>query len=176
MAKIFADIDASKSGKDEFKTYDNDAILGKPFPDVSALKAINPEAFGAPKPGQVCVFYVWAQYHKPGYQKFPLYSKLAEKYGDAVCFVALSIDPNTEGPTKFWNDPAKKYHKKASGEFNANFAHAWDDGRVKKGLMESGRVITLSPPHAYVVDAKGIIRWHQDHSEQIGRESCRERV
>jgi len=158
-----AKVDASRpDGAEEYRTYDDDSILGKAFPDVSGLKAVNPEAYGAPKPGQVVVFYLWAQFHKPGYAFFPRYSQLAEKYGDKVAFVAMSVDPDISYPTKFWKDPAKKY----STLFTTKFAMAWDDGKVvKDALQKAGQLSSLPPPHAYVVDANGIIRWHQDHSE-----------
>merc|ERR1712226_1115155 len=101
-------------------------------------------------------------YHKPGYKYLPLYSQMQAKYGKRVKFIGVSIDPNPDYPKKFIEDPAKKY----STVFPCNFTQTWDDKQaVKKALMDITGNITLSPPHAFVLDKKRNIMWHQDHSE-----------
>lgn len=128
------------------------------MPALSSIQYLKQEA---PHPGQVAVVVLWAQYHKPGYKFLPLYSQLQAKYGDKVAVVGISIDPDVSYPTKFIEDPAKKY----STVFPCDFAVAWDSVDLKTTLMKEADVVSLSPPHAYLVDSKGTIVWHQDHSE-----------
>jgi thiol-disulfide isomerase/thioredoxin len=161
--KLFGDIDQGKTtGQDEFKTYDNDAIIGKQIPSLSGLEYLNADKYNAPAAGQVTLVLLWAQFHKPGYKFLPLYSQLQAKYGSKVSIVGVSIDPDTSYAKKFLADPAKKY----STKFPCDFAVAWDSGSLlKRQLTDDAQMAAMSPPHAFLVDSKGVIVWHQDHSE-----------
>merc|ERR1740117_2003819 len=98
-ASLFADIDAGKTtGQAQFLTYDDDLCHGKPFPGMGKLEYLNLSDHPKPKAGQVRVVVVWGQYHKPGYKFLPLYSQLQAKYGDKVCVIGVSVDPDTSYP------------------------------------------------------------------------------
>lgn len=148
------------SGADNFVTYDNDDCLGADAPECKTLNYLSDEKYGQIVKGKPYVLLFWAQYHKPGYKYLPLYSALAAKF-KTVQFVAVSTDPTPDYPQKFLDDPNQKY----SAVFKTTIAVAHDEGVVLKkayvGVLED----TLSLPHAFLVDAKGKVVWHQDHSE-----------
>lgn len=131
------------------------------MPGMGTLQYLNETAHSKPIAGQIKLVFVWGQYHKPGYKYVPFYTALQAKYGDKVKCVGVSVDPDAGYPTKFIEDPGKKY----SSVFPCDFAMAWDNGTVKKGLMTVGNFATMSPPHAFLVNASNKIVWHQDHSE-----------
>jgi len=159
---IFKDVDAGKTtGQDEYITHDDDACIGKQCPDISGIEFLNGDKHAAPKEGQVVVVVLWGQYHKPGYKFLPFYTQVQKKYGDKVCVVGISVDPDTSYAKKFLEDPNKKY----STVFTTEFSVAWGDHKIKKAFMEVNDQNSFSPPHAFVVDSKGVIVWHQDHSE-----------
>jgi thiol-disulfide isomerase/thioredoxin len=162
-AAIFADIDQGQDpGADEYKTFDDDAILGRPCPGRRSIEFLNSDKFAVPIIGEIFVIFMWGQYHKPGYKFLPLYSQLQKKYGDKVKFMAVSMDPSIDYPKKFLEDPGKKY----STVFTTEFLVGWDKkGELKKSLMREAQVATLSPPHSFVIAPDGNIVWHQDHSE-----------
>lgn len=161
---VFKGTDEGKSGSDEFRTFDDDKCLGKAAPSLDSLEVLGKGDVN----GDVVVLVLWGQYHKPGYKFLPFYSQLQAKYGKAVKFVGVSIDPSADYPTKFITDPAKKY----STVFPCNYTQTWDKaGTVKKALIAVMQKQTLSPPHAFVLDKKRNIVWHQDHSE-LGAVSC----
>lgn len=155
-----------KFGNPKHTTMDNDVCLGKTAPAFENVEQIKVGAWAnnpMPKAGQPYVVIFWGQYHKPGYPFLPLYNKLAKKYGDKVCFVTVSCDPAIEGyAAKFLEDPGKKYSSAFPVDALA-FVHA-----TKQTLTEAyaGALRdTCAPVHSFVVDGKGTIVWHQDHSE-----------
>jgi len=155
---LFQGSDEGKSGSDEFKTFDNDAVLGNAGPSLDTLEILGEGDVS----GDIVVLVVWGQYHKPGYKFLPFYSQLQAKYGKSVKFVGVSIDPSADYATKFITDPGKKY----STVFPCDYTQTWDkDGVVKKALMAVMEKQTLSPPHSFIMDKKRNVVWHQDHSE-----------
>lgn len=148
-------------GDDKFLTYDNDCCIGQKSIKTDSLNYLSDAKFGKAEAGKLTVILFWAQYSKPGYKFFPLYSQLQAKYGSKIQFVGVSIDPDSSYPTKFLEDPGKKY----STVFNIDFAVAHDEGKVLKKFYEDALRDTLSLPHAFVLDKEGTIVWHQDHSE-----------
>lgn len=150
-------------GDDRFKTYDNDECLGgKKAPDCSSLVYLTDASRGKFTKGKPAVFLFWAQYHKPGYKFLPFYSALAAKF-KGVHFVAVSTDPTADYPQKFLDDPNKKYAK--GPLFTTTIAVAHDNNGILKKAYGEILNDTLSLPHAFVVDAKGVLVWKQDHSE-----------
>lgn len=149
-------------GNPKFKTFDNDSCMGMTAPDLSTLDYVDTPYPKATK-GKPYIMLIWAQYHKPGYKFIALYSKLAAKYRGSLDIVGAAIDPSKkDGPQKFIEDPAKKYSK---GSFPMDFACAHDVGQSQKKAFADGLRATLSAPHAFLVDGKGKVVWHQDHSE-----------
>jgi large subunit ribosomal protein L4e len=166
--KIFAGVDASKHGADEYKTYDNDEGLNAKCPSLDTLQFINDDEYAKPQPGQVTVLLLWGKYHKPGYNFMPLYSQLQAKYGDQVCVMGVSEDPEISYPKKFLNDPDGKY---AKGPFTTEFLQAWDANKIVMGQLKSlFDLMSVPIPMAVVVDGTGTIRWYQNHSE-LGAEA-----
>lgn len=148
-------------GADQFRSYDNDICLGKKGPSTDSLVFISDKKYGKAAKGKINVFFFWGQYHKPGYKFIPFYSVLQAKYKGKVQFTGVSMDPTVDYPQKFLDDPNKKY----SAVFRTEFAMAHDNGMKLKSHFAEMLPGTLSPPHSFVVDAKGTIVWHQDHSE-----------
>lgn len=148
-------------GDDKFKTYDNDSVIGLKAPSLSSLEWV--ENGNAPRPvdGKPYVVLLWAQYHKPGYPFIAAYSRLSEKYGSKIGFVAVSMDPDSGSAKKFVDDPAKKY----STKFPLTYAVAHDTGKTFKTAYGDGIRAAMSPPHSFLVDGSGTVVWHQDHSE-----------
>jgi thiol-disulfide isomerase/thioredoxin len=143
-----------------YVTFEEDNALGKKAPSLSSLEFVTDEKVTGDKP---YVVLFWAQYHKPGFTKMPLYSELAKKFAGKVDFVAVSMDPTPEGAQKYLEDPKKKY----GAVYPITFPVAHDTG---KKLQDAYGPILMGPvniPHAFLVDKSGTIVWRQDHS-QVG--------
>lgn len=150
-----------KVGKEKHVTFDNDYCLGKKVCGADSLSYLSDAKYGKYAAGKLNVVIFWAKYHKPGYKFFPFYSVLQAKYGDKVQFVGVSVDPDASGPKKFLADPDGKYGK----VFPMEFSVAFDEGGKLKESYGEALNDTLCLPHAFVVNGKGEIIWHQDHSE-----------
>lgn len=150
-----------KSGADNFVTYDNDECLGKQGCEMKTLEYLSDKKYGQHTAGQPTVLLFWGQYHKPTYKFMPLYSVLQAKYKNKVQFVGVSLDPNTSYPQKFLDDADGDQSK----FFKTEIAIAHDAGLVLKKHYGAALDDILSLPHSFVLDAKGNIVWHQDHSE-----------
>lgn len=162
---LFANCDEGQEGADEYKTFDDDKCIGKQIPSLETCDVLQGSLGG----GDVRVYVVWGQYHKPGYKFLPMYTRLQAKYGKKVNVVGVSVDPDKGYPTKFIEDPGKKY----STVFPCKFTQVWDNGAVvKKALLEVLESQTLSPPHAFVMDKNNKVVWHQDHSELGATAPC----
>lgn len=150
-----------KEGDDRFKTYDNDPAHGQKAPALDSLKYLTKDKGEAKLGEQLVVLLFWGKYQEQSYKFLPTYSKLSNKYGDKVQFVAVSMDPEESYPQKFLDDPAKKY----SSVYPCDFAVAWDEGKKVAPEYEMVQRGTLLPPHAFVINKEGTVVWHQDHSE-----------
>jgi len=148
-------------GKDKFKTWDDDRILGEDAPDLSTMEYLtDAKDYPHHNADKVLVLFVWAQFQKACYPKIDLYTKLAEGYGDKLVVVGLSTDPDTSYAKKWIEDPKKKY----SHAHPTKFAIAFDKGgKIKQALSMKMRAI-LSVPHCFVIKG-GKVVWHQQHSE-----------
>jgi thiol-disulfide isomerase/thioredoxin len=143
-----------------YVTFDEDNCVGKKAPSLKSLEFVTEETVTGDKP---YVLLFWAQYHKPGFTKFPLYSELAKKFAGKVDFVAVSMDPSPSAAKKYLDDPAKKYNS----VYPLSFPVAHDTG---KKLQDAYGPLLMGPvniPHAFLVDKSGTIVWRQDHS-QVG--------
>mmetsp|Transcript_25393 Transcript_25393/g.35437 ORF Transcript_25393/g.35437 Transcript_25393/m.35437 type:complete len:217 (+) Transcript_25393:145-795(+) len=148
-------------GKDKYKTWDDDRVLGVDAPDLSKMEYLtDAKDYAHHTEDKILVLFVWAQFQKACYPKIDLYSKLAEAYGDKLIVVGLSTDPDTSYAKKWIEDPKKKY----SAVHPTKFAIAFDkDGAIKKYLMMK-MLAPLSVPHCFVIKDKKVV-WHQQHSE-----------
>lgn len=156
---------ALKNGKPEFRTMDNDLILGKKAPAIGNVELVKVGQWAnksLPKKGTPYVVIFWGQFAKPGYPFLPLYNKLAKKYGDKVNFLTVSLDPDTSYCKKFLEDEKKKY------------SHVFHCDALAMGFCENNLISEaygslgrepVAPVHSYVVDAEGTIVWHQNHAE-----------
>jgi large subunit ribosomal protein L4e len=141
-------------------TFEGDNALGKKAPSLGSLNYVQGDAVKGDKP---YVVLFWAQYHKPGFNKFPLYSDLAKKFAGKVDFVAVSMDPSDAAAKKFLDDPAGKYSK----VFPLTFPVAHDVGKKLQQAYEPLLRGPVNIPHAFVVSKSGVVVWRQDHS-QVG--------
>jgi len=157
---LFED-DENKTGQERYKSFDNDACLGKEGCDLGSLDYLTDESKPRAVKGKPYILFFWAQFHKPGYKFISLYSQLADKYGAKVPIVGVSTDPDSSYPKKFLEDPAGKYSK----VFPTTFAIAHDAGKKLAQAYELALHNTLTVPHVFLVGSCGKIQWHQDHSE-----------
>lgn len=145
-------------GQDNYVTYDDDECMGKTAPDAKSLVYVSDKKFGQYKMGTPTVFMFWAEYSKPTYKFLTLFSTLQAKYESKVLIVGVSTDPTVEYPKRVLETEFAKAWK-------TDFALAHDDGKVMKEAYAAITDDTISLPHSFLVDTKGIIVWHQDHSE-----------
>lgn len=152
-----------EEAKSTYRSYDNDACMGKKAPALDGLEYItDAETYPTAQAGDVTVLVFWSQFSKSGYKFMPLYSDIQAEF-KSVKVVGVSTDAAIKSPKKFLDDPAGKY----STVFPTKFAIAWDQGKALhakfSGLLQQSFLVI----HTFVVDANGVIVWHQDHS-QIG--------
>ena len=92
--------------------------------------------------GQVVVIDFWATWCAPCKESFPAYQRLAEKFGNRLTVIGISVDEEPAGIPKF------------ARETGATFPLAWDDGQ---STSKSYRPPTM--PTSFVVDRTGIVRF-----------------
>ncbi|HKO46570.1 MAG TPA: TlpA disulfide reductase family protein [Polyangiaceae bacterium] len=92
--------------------------------------------------GKVVVIDFWATWCVPCKESFPVYQRLAQKFGSKLTVIGISVDEDPAGIPKFAN------------ETGAKFPLAWDDGQI---TSKSYQPPTM--PTSFVVDQTGIVRF-----------------
>ncbi|HEY3667495.1 MAG TPA: TlpA disulfide reductase family protein [Polyangiaceae bacterium] len=92
--------------------------------------------------GKVVIVDFWATWCTPCHESFPVYQRIADKYGSKVTVIGISVDEDPAGIPKFVK------------ETGAKFPLAWDDGQL---TSKSYQPPTM--PTSYVIDASGIVRF-----------------
>lgn len=144
----------------KYVTFSDDNCLGKKAPSLASCTMVQGSM---PVAGKPIALLFWAQYHKPGFPRLAMYSKLHETFGEHIQFLAMSMDPDAGSAKKYIEDPAGKYSK----EHPLTFPCAHDGGRK---IQDAFGPLLLGPvniPHLFIIDASGTIIWRQDHS-QVG--------
>jgi cytochrome c biogenesis protein CcmG/thiol:disulfide interchange protein DsbE len=108
--------------------------------------------------GKVVVVDFWATWCTPCHESFPVYQRIAEKYGSKVAVIGISVDEDPAGIAKF------------AKETGAKFPIVWDDGQI---TSKSYQPPTM--PTSYVIDASGIVRFvhsgfHSGEEQEIETE------
>jgi thiol-disulfide isomerase/thioredoxin len=111
------------------------------LPDISALdEKGNPVRF-ADLRGKIVVMNLWASWCEPCKKELPEINKLAEKYKDAVLFLAVNIDESRA--------PADRFLK---GINPVHFRSVFDAKQAVPAAMKSNVM-----PVSYVIDERGKI-------------------
>jgi len=92
--------------------------------------------------GKVVVVDFWATWCAPCKESFPVYQRLAQKFGSKLTVIGVSVDEDPAGIPKF------------AKETGATFPLAWDDGQI---TSKSYQPPTM--PTCFVVDQTGIVRF-----------------
>ncbi len=143
----------------QYRTYDNDACMGKDCPSLSSLQLVTSGAT-LPSAGDVTVVFFWGKFNATQYQLNPLYSALeAECKGLKV--LGVSVDPNLADVEKFIEDPKGTCSK----EFKTTFALAWDEKKQLHTKFSACLQKSFMVCHAFLINQEGKIVWHQDHSQ-----------
>jgi len=92
--------------------------------------------------GKVVVVDFWATWCSPCHESFPVYQRLASKFGSKLAVIGVSVDEAPGGIAPF---------AKGTG---ATFPLAWDEGQI---TSKSYQPPTM--PTSYVIDASGVVRF-----------------
>jgi thiol-disulfide isomerase/thioredoxin len=92
--------------------------------------------------GKVVVVDFWATWCAPCKESFPVYQRLAQKFGSKLTVIGISVDEDPAGIPRF------------AKETGAKFPLAWDDGQI---TSKSYQPPTM--PTCFVVDRAGIVRF-----------------
>ena len=92
--------------------------------------------------GKVIVVDFWATWCAPCKESFPVYQRLARKFGSKLAVIGISVDEDPAGIPQFAKDTG------------VTFPLAWDDGQI---TSKSYQPPTM--PTCFVVDRTGIVRF-----------------
>ena len=92
--------------------------------------------------GKVVVVDFWATWCAPCKESFPVYQRLAQKFGSKLTVIGISVDEDPAGIPKF------------AKETGATFPLAWDDDQI---TSKSYQPPTM--PSCFIVDQSGIVRF-----------------
>eukprot|EP00754_Rhynchopus_humris_P003383 Rhum_TRINITY_DN11779_c0_g1::Rhum_TRINITY_DN11779_c0_g1_i1::g.46365::m.46365 len=156
---------------DEYKTYDDDACLGKYAPSTELADFIPYPSMDLQRvdlhPGKVNIVYFMCKFEKGAYICNEEMSQLHHELGDDVQIVALSTDPDRGTVEKFLT-------KTRTGEvtdlntgkpYRLDMQVGWDDGKKTFGMYRTLCNGKLTTYHAFVVDKSGKVAWHQQFSQ-----------
>jgi len=137
-----------------YKTYDDDASLGKKAPSLSSLKFVRGEKFDFEEGKQYAILF-WAKFDKGSSpQSLDTFNAFHKQYPNVV-FLGISTDPSQED--------AVRYFEKGGA---VDFAIAFDDGKqMVNAYKEVSGLSTLLPPHGFLVDKKGHIAWREQFAQ-----------
>jgi cytochrome c biogenesis protein CcmG/thiol:disulfide interchange protein DsbE len=96
----------------------------------------------AQQSGKVVLIDFWATWCGPCHDSFPVFQRLANKFGQKMAVIGISVDDDPAGIPGF------------AEETGAKFQLAWDDGQV---ATKSYGPTTM--PTTFVVDQHGIVRF-----------------
>jgi len=137
-----------------YKTFDDDASLGKKAPSISSLKFIRGDKFELEEGKQYAILF-WAKFDKGSSpQALDTFNAL-HKASPNIVFLGISTDPSA--------DDAVRYFEKGG---SVDFAIAFDEGKiVANSFKEASGLSTLIPPHGFLVDKKGHIVWREQFAQ-----------
>ncbi len=92
--------------------------------------------------GKVVVIDFWATWCAPCKESFPVYQRLAQKFGSKLAVIGVSVDEDPAGIPKF------------AKETGAKFPLGWDDGQITSKSYQPSTM-----PTSFVVDQTGIVRF-----------------
>jgi len=92
--------------------------------------------------GKVVVVDFWATWCAPCKESFPAYQRLAQKFGNKLTVIGVSVDEDPADIPKF------------AKETGATFPLCWDDGQI---TSKSYQPPTM--PTSFVLDQMGIVRF-----------------
>lgn len=143
-------------------------MIGKPCPHISGLTVVKGEPVAIPSTSGPTVVEFWASWCGPCRAAFPHLSALQRKYKDSglrVVGVCLEDD-----------SPQTRHFVERQGS-NMDYTVVVDSGgQASQGLMGAAGVSGI--PHAFVVDARGVVRHHghpmDPRFEQTVQQVCQE--
>jgi len=143
---------------DKYKTYNDDAALGKPMPDMSTLTWIKGEA---PKGGETTVVLFWAKYAKGDYKHVAHFNELTKTH-PKLQVVGISCDAEQADAEKFLAKIGKEMAEQNIKSLDCDYALAFDGGKkVGSACKELSKLNMMSAGMAYLVNKEGIIVWRE---------------
>jgi len=129
--------------------------LGDPAPELSIGKWLKGKGTTlADLKGKVVLLDFWATWCKPCVASIPKLNALQKKHKDNLVIIAITPENNITKLTNFANDRNDLVYRMAM------------DG-AESTIQKYNRPFKVaSYPHAYLIDKKGILRWHGNPGDQ----------
>ncbi|GAB4818624.1 hypothetical protein N2152v2_005670 [Parachlorella kessleri] len=126
------------------------ALVGKPCPTIGGLTFVKGDPLSIPTKGTPIVVELWAEWCGPCRVAFPHLSSLQRKYKSrGLRIVGVCTEDDVTRTRRFVEQQGS----------NMDYTVAVDSrGEVGERLMTAAGVHGI--PHAFIIDAKGIIRHH----------------
>jgi len=155
----------------DYKTYDDDACIGKIAPSSELADFVTYPELGMTRidlhPGKINVVYFMCKFEKGAYICNEELSQIHEELKDDVQVVALSTDPDRGTVEKFLTKTRKgEVSDLNTGKpFRLSMDVAWDDGKKTFGMYRALCGGALTTYHGFVVGKDAKIIWHQQFSQ-----------
>lgn len=141
-------------------TYGDDKCFGKTAPSLELLDFVRGDKIDL-QPGRVHVLYFFNTFYKGAYPVNEEFTKLFEKHGADVTFIAINNDAEKEKAEKFLTKEITDLNTNEKLRLELPYV-AFDPAKATAKMYAAAADLSvMSCPHAFIIGKDGKIVWRQ---------------